>query len=115
EGTNSKDRRIGAEGLLKALLNQSAIGVVTTHDLALTEITGSANGLVRNMHFADQVKDGKMYFDYRLREGIIAKSNALELMRLLGFEIKPAPARKKKMAMLQGRTGRISAEGCALS
>ena len=87
EGTNSKDRRIGAEGLLKALLNQSAIGVVTTHDLALTEITGSANGLVRNMHFADQVKDGKMYFDYRLREGIIAKSNALELMRLLGFEI----------------------------
>ena len=86
EGTNSKDRRIGAEGLLKALLNQRAIGVVTTHDLALTEITG-ANRLVRNMHFEDQLKDGKMYFDYRLREGVIAKSNALELMRLMGFEI----------------------------
>jgi DNA mismatch repair ATPase MutS len=87
EGTNSKDRRIGAEGLLKALLNQRAIGVITTHDLALTEITGSANGFVRNMHFEDQVKDGKMYFDYRLREGVIAKSNALELMRLMGFEV----------------------------
>ncbi len=86
EGTNSKDRRIGAEGLLKALLNQRAIGVVTTHDLALTEITG-ANGFVRNMHFEDQLKDGKMYFDYQLREGVIAKSNALELMRLMGFEI----------------------------
>lgn len=87
EGTNSKDRRIGAEGLLKALLNLRAIGVITTHDLALTEITGSANGFVRNMHFEDQVKDGKMHFDYQLREGVIAKSNALELMRLMGFEI----------------------------
>ena len=87
EGTNSKDRRIGAEGLLKSLLNQRAIGVVTTHDLALTEITASADGLVRNMHFEDQVKDGKMYFDYQLRQGVIAKSNALELMRLMGFEV----------------------------
>jgi len=87
EGTNSKDRRIGAEGLLKSLLNHRAIGVVTTHDLALTEIADSANARLRNMHFEDQVKDGKMHFDYQLREGIIAKSNALELMRLMGFEI----------------------------
>jgi hypothetical protein len=87
EGTNSKDRRIGSEGLLKALLNCRAIGVVTSHDLALTEITDSANGFVRNMHFEDQVKDGKMYFDYKLRDGVVAKSNALELMRLMGFEI----------------------------
>jgi len=69
------------------LLNCRAIGVVTTHDLALTEIRNSANGFVRNMHFEDQVKDGKMYFDYKLREGIVVKSNGLELMRLMGFEI----------------------------
>jgi DNA mismatch repair ATPase MutS len=87
EGTNSKDRGTGAEGLLKGLLNRQAIGVVTTHDLALTEIADSSNGHIRNMHFEDQVKDGKMHFDYKLREGVIAKSNALELMRLLGFEI----------------------------
>jgi hypothetical protein len=87
EGTNSKDRRIGAEGLLKGLLNRQAIGVVTTHDLALTEIADSSNGHMRNMHFEDQVKDGKMHFDFQLREGVIGKSNALELMRLMGFEI----------------------------
>jgi len=87
EGTNSKDRRIGADGLLKALLQRGAIGAVTTHDLALTEIAASANGLVRNMHFEDQVKDGKMVFDYQLRAGVVAKSNAIELMRLMGFEI----------------------------
>ena len=87
EGTNSKDRRMGSEGLLKALLNSRAIGVVTTHDLALTEITDSVGGHVRNVHFEDQVKDGKMYFDYKLRDGVVSKSNALELMRLMGFEI----------------------------
>lgn len=87
EGTNSKDRRIGAEGLLNGLLNRRTIGVVTTHDLALTEIADSSKGQIRNMHFEDQVKDGKMHFDYKLREGVIAKSNALELMRLMGFEI----------------------------
>ena len=87
EGTNSKDRRIGAEGLLKGLLSRRAIGVVTTHDLALTEIANSSNGQIRNMHFEDQVQDGKMHFDYKLREGVIAKSNALELMRLMGFEL----------------------------
>lgn len=87
EGTNSKDRRIGAEGLLKGLLNRRALGVVTTHDLALTEIADSSQGHIRNMHFEDQVKDGKMHFDYKLREGVIVKSNALELMRLMGFEL----------------------------
>jgi MutS domain V len=87
EGTNSKDRRIGAEGLLRSLLNRRALGVVTTHDLALTEIADSSKGQIRNVHFEDQVKDGKMYFDYKLREGVIAKSNALELMRVMGFEL----------------------------
>jgi MutS domain V len=87
EGTNSNDRRIGARGLLDALLKNGAIGIVTTHDLALTEIGAALGAPLRNMHFADQVVDGKMAFDYRLQDGIVAKSNALELMRLIGLEM----------------------------
>ncbi len=87
EGTNSKDRRIGAEGLLRALLGRGAIGLVTTHDLALTEITASLGGGVRNAHFEDYVEDGKMRFDYKLRDGVVEKSNALELMRLIGLQV----------------------------
>ncbi|MGB7285013.1 MAG: hypothetical protein WBE13_22320 [Candidatus Acidiferrum sp.] len=87
EGTNSKDRRIGAEGLIQALLKRHAIGIVTTHDLALTEIAAAVGNVLRNMHFEDQVVDGKMQFDYKLREGVVEKSNALELMRLIGLEI----------------------------
>jgi len=86
EGTNSKDRRIGAEGLIKGLLKRNAIGIVTTHDLALTEISSAVGDVLKNMHFEDQVADGKMRFDYRLREGVVEKSNALELMRLIGLE-----------------------------
>jgi MutS domain V len=86
EGTNSKDRRIGAEGLIRALLQRRAIGMVTTHDLALTEITAALGNTIRNVHLEDQVVDGQMRFDYKLRDGVVTKSNALALMRLIGLE-----------------------------
>ena len=87
EGTNSNDRRIGAQGLLGAFVGHSAIGIVTTHDLALTEITRSFGPIARNAHFEDFVQDGAMRFDYKLRDGVVAKSNALELMRLIGLKV----------------------------
>jgi MutS domain V len=87
EGTNSKDRRIGAEGLLQALIAKKAIGIVSTHDLALTEVTGLLGAAVRNQHFQDSVVNGEMSFDYKLHEGVVAKSNALELMRLIGLKV----------------------------
>lgn len=87
EGTNSKDRQIGAESLLRGLLQRGAIGIVTTHDLALTEITTALGTVLRNVHFEDQVVDGKMQFDYTLRPGVVTKSNAIELMRLIGLEM----------------------------
>jgi len=87
EGTNSNDRRAGAEGLIRALLNHGAIGVVTTHDLALTDLPHVLGNQVRNKHFQDYVEDGKMRFDYKLRDGVVAKSNAIELMRLIGLDL----------------------------
>ena len=87
EGTNSHDRRIGAEALLTAMVERGAIGIVTTHDLALTELSALLPGHVRNAHFQDYVEGGKMRFDYRLRDGVVTKSNALELMRLVGLKV----------------------------
>ncbi len=87
EGTNSKDRRIGAESLIRHLLERRAIGMVTTHDLALTAITAALSHSMRNVHLEDQIEDGQMKFDYKLRDGVVAKSNALELMRLIGLEM----------------------------
>ena len=87
EGTNSHDRRIGADSLLGALLERGALGIVTTHDLALTDIEQNSPGAIRNVHFQDYVEEGKMRFDHKLREGVVAKSNALELMRLIGLKV----------------------------
>jgi DNA mismatch repair ATPase MutS len=87
EGTNSKDRRIGAERLIQGLLERGAIGIVTTHDLALTEITAEVGDVIRNVHFEDQVEGNEMHFDYRLRDGVVSKSNAIALMRIIGLEM----------------------------
>ena len=87
EGTNSKDRRIGAERLIHGLLERGAIGIVSTHDLALTEITAVVGDVIRNVHFEDQVEGNEMRFDYRLRDGVVAKSNAIALMRIIGLEM----------------------------
>jgi hypothetical protein len=85
-GTNSHDRRIGAEALLRRLLSRGAIGLVTTHDLALTAIADELAPRARNAHFEDQVENGALHFDYRLREGVIARGNALALMRAVGLD-----------------------------
>jgi len=87
EGTNSHDRRVGAEALLRALMGCAAIGMVTTHDLALTEVASALNGSARNVHFEDQIANGEMSFDYKLRDGVVPKSNALELMRWIGLKV----------------------------
>ena len=86
-GTNSHDRRIGAEGVLRGFLDRGAIGLVTTHDLAITQIADSVAHLAANVHFEDQVIDGRVLFDYRLRSGIVTRSNALSLMRAVGLDV----------------------------
>ena len=87
QGTNSNDRRVGAEGVLGALIEQGGIGLATTHDLALTELGGLAATALRNMHFEDHLENGLMRFDYKLREGVVTKSNGLELMRAIGLRV----------------------------
>jgi DNA mismatch repair ATPase MutS len=87
QGTNSKDRRIGGEGIVRALVERGAIGLISTHDLALTEIGRNLNGQLHNVHFQDELAHGRITFDYRLREGVVTKSNGLELMRSIGLDV----------------------------
>lgn len=87
QGTNSNDRRIGAEGVLRAFLKRGAIGLVTTHDLALAQIDGSLHGQLRNVHFQEEFENGQMSFDYKLQDGLVTKSNGLALMRSIGLDV----------------------------
>lgn len=87
QGTNSRDRRIGAEGVVQAFLQQGAIGLISTHDLALADIDAAGGHRLRNMHFQDELRDGRMKFDFKLREGVVTKSNGIELMRAIGLKV----------------------------
>ena len=89
-GTNSHDRRIGAEAVVRGLVERGAVGFITTHDLALSKMADAMNKINRaatNVHFEDQIVDGKIQFDYIMREGVVTKSNALDLMRSVGLEV----------------------------
>ena len=87
QGTNSKDRRVGSEGVMHALVKRGSIGLVSTHDLALTDIGAGLDGALRNVHFQDDLADGRITFDYKLRDGVVTKSNGLELMRSIGLDV----------------------------
>ena len=86
-GTNSHDRRQGAEGVLRGLVTLGAIGMATTHDLALTELATALGPRAANMHFADRFEQGGLEFDYHLREGVVGTSNAIALMRSVGLDV----------------------------
>jgi MutS domain V len=87
QGTNSWDRRSGAEGIVRAFAARGAIGLISTHDLALTDISGLPEGALINVHFQDELQDGRMLFDFKLRDGVVTRSNAMELMRSIGLEV----------------------------
>jgi DNA mismatch repair ATPase MutS len=86
-GTNSKERTIGARGVVLELVRRGAIGGVSTHDYALVEIAGESDGKVRLVHFSDHVEGDKMVFDYKLKEGVVQSTNAIRLMRAVGIDV----------------------------
>jgi hypothetical protein len=86
-GTNSHDRRIGAAAIIRGLVTRGAIGLATTHDLALAQIADDLAPGAANVHFEDHIENGAVMFDYRMRPGVVTKSNALELMRAVGIEV----------------------------
>lgn len=84
-GTNSHDRAAGTELIVRSLTARGAIGMVTTHDLALTRIPETMDGKAANGHFEDRLVDGKLVFDYTLQAGVAKSSNALKLMEAIGL------------------------------
>lgn len=87
QGTNSADRRLGAEAVLQQLADAGAIGMVTTHDLALTEIAGQLGSRAANVHFEDQFQEGEVTFDYQMKPGVLRHTNGLVLMRAVGIRV----------------------------
>ena len=86
-GTNSADRRVAAEAVIRLLVERGAIGLVTSHDLALTEISEKRELKGDNVHFADLPTAEGLSFDYHLRPGKVEHSNALKIIRMMGIPL----------------------------
>ena len=86
-GTNSHDRAIGALAVLEAFVQRGALGLVTTHDLALASQVEERGISARNVHFEDQMEGDALVFDYILRDGQVTRGNALNLMRSVGLPV----------------------------
>ena len=86
-GTNSHDRVQGASALLRAYVGAGAVGLCTTHDLAITAVADDPTLHARNVHFEDHFEGDGLAFDYTMREGVVSKSNAQALMRQVGLDI----------------------------
>ena len=90
-GTNSRERHIGSHALIRVLSNEAsghagAVGIIATHDLELVTLADEIPG-VANFHFRDEVREGKMVFDYLLRPGPCPTTNALKLMQMEGLPV----------------------------
>jgi hypothetical protein len=85
-GTNNRERLEGSRSYIKALAAQAGVGLVATHDLELVRL-GEELPLITNYHFRDDIVDGQMHFDYRLRPGPSPTTNALKIMRHAGLPV----------------------------
>ena len=85
-GTNNRERLIGSKSTIAALINKPGLGLVTTHDLELTSLE-TLSSKIHNFHFREHIADGRMHFDYTLRQGPCPTTNALEIMRQEGLPV----------------------------
>jgi hypothetical protein len=86
-GTNSQDRRDGADAVVRKLLERGAIGLLTTHDLALSTLADGPGIRGANIHFQDTLEGDRLLFDYKIHPGVVTRRNALDLMRMVGIEV----------------------------
>jgi hypothetical protein len=88
-GTNSRERHLGTAAILKHLAGQPGAILVTTHDLALAELATEQAERIHLAHFADRAAEDAedVAFDYHLREGVLASTNALKVMRAAGLPV----------------------------
>lgn len=85
KGTNSKDRHEGAKVLINQLVNNKALGLVSTHDLELCDLEKTKIWL-KNYNFQEYYEKNNIKFDYKLRIGKSKTQNAVHLMKLAGID-----------------------------
>jgi DNA mismatch repair ATPase MutS len=87
KGTNSVDRHTGSAALIQQLIRQNGGGIIATHDLELGRLEAGSNGTVENCCMEVEIRDGALFFDYKIKKGVSRSFNATLLMRQMGIEV----------------------------
>ena len=82
-GTNTVERIAASTQILKSLSRSEILCFAATHDIELTELLQDT---FENYHFEEDVRDGDVYFNYRLLAGKATTRNAIKLLSLMGYE-----------------------------
>lgn len=85
-GTNNIERLKGSSMLIKKLAETNAVGAIATHDLELVKLSEKILKL-KNYHFIENIKDGRMIFNYKLNQGPCLTTNALKIMKIEGLPV----------------------------
>lgn len=84
-GTNSHDRKTAAESVIYTMLDSGAVGAISTHDLALTEMADDPTRAGVLVHMESNNPDDPLDFDYLIKPGISTRSNAMAIVRMIGI------------------------------
>jgi hypothetical protein len=84
KGTNTADRIMGSGALIRQLAASNCKGIISTHDIELSQLENSLDYLV-NKSFHSEIMDDKIHFDYKLKDGPCPSFNAHKLMELMGI------------------------------
>jgi DNA mismatch repair ATPase MutS len=87
KGTNSRDRHTGSKALIRQLIASKGAGIIATHDLELGELEAEANNQIENWAIEVDIKDGQLFFDYKLKRGVSQSFNATLLMQQMGIKV----------------------------
>ena len=81
-GTNTIERIAASGRILRSLIRPNVLAFAATHDIELTGILGNS---YTNWHFSEEVKDGEVLFDYKLKAGPAVSRNAIKLLGVMDF------------------------------
>ena len=82
-GTNTVERIAASTQILKSLGSSGILCFAATHDIELTELLQKD---FDNYHFEEEVREGDIFFNYRLKEGKATTRNAIRLLELMGYD-----------------------------
>lgn len=82
-GTNTVERIAASTQILKSLAGSNLLCFAATHDIELTHLLQKE---YNNFHFEEDIREGDVFFNYKLQNGRATTRNAIRLLEIMGYD-----------------------------